>query len=543
MRRGTSTDHGDRSRLSNATLAERIRAWGLAVGWLTVIYCTIPLVYAFVYWSYRVFSREWYPRAVAGILFLAGAYVVVRLFHARRTGWRVTVVRVGFLVLSMGTILVFMGVQEPVAKVHVVQYGLLALLFLRALRLDVHDWTAYPTALVFAACGGLGDELIQGFLPERVGELLDVRLNVYAALLALGFAALLEIGRATPWPRPWRASWDFLCGAFLSALLLLFVFFATNPDLRFGHRHAPVGEPTFQSLLTIPELAAADAGHAARSGPSLTQWYQRRTGDFRDVLDDWQGEGRIDEETARLFWHVFLHQRYRDDLMFQGRVADAWREHWANLRAYQDLVWGYRPRWDEEVLDRLRGLLGDREPEPPLVSDYLPDATPVYDVAAFGGRFVARAPLPAARVAAVILEHRRDYYVFIGTAYPREYGDFLEAHPAGAEPFLRELRVHLFRRNRYALLGQYDVALGENRILETYFGKTLAVTPWQWDAESVARMRALVPDADDAAYRSPVGEEYYVTISRGGIELTCLALAVIVLFLWRCARRGTRTTP
>jgi VanZ family protein len=91
------------------------------------------------------------------------------------------------LVLFSATVLGSL-VSSPVGRVHLVEYGLLAVLILRAL-----PWKpgAVPFLAAFAAAAaiGLADETVQHFLPNRVFDWYDVGLNFAAALLGLLAAA------------------------------------------------------------------------------------------------------------------------------------------------------------------------------------------------------------------------------------------------------------------------------------------------------------------------------------------------------------------
>jgi len=79
-------------------------------------------------------------------------------------------------------------VSSPIGRVHLVEYGLLAILILGALprRPGVGRFLA---AFAAASAVGLADETVQHFLPNRVFDWYDVGLNSAAALLGLFAAA------------------------------------------------------------------------------------------------------------------------------------------------------------------------------------------------------------------------------------------------------------------------------------------------------------------------------------------------------------------
>ena len=89
------------------------------------------------------------------------------------------------------------------------------------------------------------------------------------------------------------------------------------------------------------------------------------------------------------------------------------------------------------------------------------------------------------------------------------YGIFLAEFPARAEPFLYELRVHLYRRDRRLEQGDVEVACGEERLLQQLFRTSYTGTSWEWPAEMTVRCAPFV----DTPYNSPVSAEIMTTTS------------------------------
>ena len=79
----------------------------------------------------------------------------------------------------------------PEERFHLCQYGMLSLLCTRALpERIVEPWRALLVILLVTTAGG-GDELIQHFRANRVGDWRDVWLNGAAAVLAQGLLVSL----------------------------------------------------------------------------------------------------------------------------------------------------------------------------------------------------------------------------------------------------------------------------------------------------------------------------------------------------------------
>jgi len=95
----------------------------------------------------------------------------------------------------------------------------------------------------------------------------------------------------------------------------------------------------------------------------------------------------------------------------------------------------------------------------------------------------------------------------------KDYALFLREHHPLLHPFLYEMRIHIFRRDRrveQAAKAKNEksrrealfVAHKENAILERYFGRTLEKSSYQWSAEKEAEVAASVDPT--WPYRSPV---------------------------------------
>jgi len=95
----------------------------------------------------------------------------------------------------------------------------------------------------------------------------------------------------------------------------------------------------------------------------------------------------------------------------------------------------------------------------------------------------------------------------------KDYSLFLREHHPLLHPFLYEMRIHIFRRDRKdedALKAKDEksrreslfIAFKENLILEKYFGRTLQVSTYRWSDEKKAEIaRSIDPTKP---YRSPV---------------------------------------
>ena len=128
----------------------------------------------------------------------------------------------------------------------------------------------------------------------------------------------------------------------------------------------------------------------------------------------------------------------------------------------------------------------------------------------------------------------------------RYYQEFLREHSPLSDPFLHELRVHLFRRDRYWRLARahrseperhrelITVAYREQRMLETYFGETLRAAGLDWPADLRERARLA---SHDGPYTSPVSSQLITRFRPGHAVLALLILLVASRWVLRYAGR------
>ncbi len=95
----------------------------------------------------------------------------------------------------------------------------------------------------------------------------------------------------------------------------------------------------------------------------------------------------------------------------------------------------------------------------------------------------------------------------------KEYGDFLVNFPGFDHPFLHEMRVHIFRRDRRFSEANKTknqknreknllIAYKENLILEKYFGRTLKRSPYKWKNKRSKQIESEIEVKQ--FYKSPV---------------------------------------
>ncbi len=166
----------------------RGRAWLWAGLWTAFIYGTLGVMRPVSTYLRGVMPFGTVINITLGML-LGGITVLILLGNVR--GWvRRCILGATVTAYAVGLWLV----RIPEERVHFLQYGVLTVLLVRALRWDVRDWRVYPVAVVLGGLIGWGDEGIQHVLPERFFQWADVRLNVISCALAALLMAVRDPG-------------------------------------------------------------------------------------------------------------------------------------------------------------------------------------------------------------------------------------------------------------------------------------------------------------------------------------------------------------
>jgi hypothetical protein len=182
---------------------------------------------------------------------VAAALVRVRDRRAARYGAILGAVGVGAaysLATASGTPDV-----DAVERVHFLEYGLISFLFYRAWRAgsDVSDVSIVALPIAAGVIVGTLEEWFQWFIPNRVGEVRDVLLNLVAIGCGLAFSIGVDSPPAFAW-RPRRGSAQAI-GMWFGAAALVFALFVDSVHL--GHEISDPGTPRFRSRYTSEELS------------------------------------------------------------------------------------------------------------------------------------------------------------------------------------------------------------------------------------------------------------------------------------------------
>ena len=512
----------------------RVFRWGAGLLWMALIYALAPQTFGLVRWTGRYLATGRYGQAVGVVLALLALGLLGRLLR-RRFSWRSRLAALAGI-LAAGAL--FFHTPPGVARVHLLLFGILGVLWFRAARFDLPDAPAFATALLLSATAGVGDELLQGLLPRRVGDLSDVITDVLAALVAIVLWRLVCPRTERP-PTANAHAWLTRAGVLLC--LSCAAFMAWNPDLHFGYRHRDTLAGTFFSVYTLEELKQEDHAGAERRAAIFRDYDGAQERLVHETFASAHESGEIDAETLRLFNTIYTCVESRNRMLRAGMVGEAHVETMLGDAFYSQLLTLTPPGHYGKQRAAFRQLGKEFAPKPPWTSAFVPDGTPVFTVTLPGTANTLYSPLPPGRVDAILDAQRKTYLDLTFETYLGAYRAFLESDAVEADRLLHEMAVHLFRRDRYAFWCDYEVAWWENRILEDYFGETLARTPFAWEPGVSERVLRIVPEAPGAEYISAVGADYILWLHRGPAVLVFLVLAGGVYTLSRgvCSSRPT----
>lgn len=146
-------------------------------------------------------------------------------------------------------------------------------------------------------------------------------------------------------------------------------------------------------------------------------------------------------------------------------------------------------------------------------------------------------------------EQASSYAAILTDWKDRSYDEFLNSHTTLDFPFLYEMRVHLFRRDKRYAAGssaaaiktkrsEFFIAWKENRILEKYFGETLRRSPYLWEEKRTSDVESLIDK--NAPYDSPVGKNVFYWLKEGPMWAAVLVILGLLAGFNLALSRGSR---
>ncbi len=158
--------------------------WAVVGGYLLTIYLTLPITPLLSRISFRLIGkRETGIVITFGLLTIMIGFIIV-MFYRIRKEQRIKAVLPFFALIGFAGTL-----DNPVERIHFLEYGILAFLLFRAAGEPRGLGLLWVYIAVLVA--GLSDEIIQWVLPNRYFDWHDVAINGVGAVIGLWFGLMI----------------------------------------------------------------------------------------------------------------------------------------------------------------------------------------------------------------------------------------------------------------------------------------------------------------------------------------------------------------
>lgn len=159
--------------------------WAVVAGYLLAIYLTLPLTPVMARLAFQLAGRQMTGWIISIGLLLAMIGVVLVMFSRIDRRRRLWALLPFVAIAALAT-----TVDNPVERIHFLEYGLLAFLLFRAAGRPRGMGLVWVYCSVLLA--GFSDECIQWMLPNRYFDLHDVGMNAIGASIGLWFGVMIR---------------------------------------------------------------------------------------------------------------------------------------------------------------------------------------------------------------------------------------------------------------------------------------------------------------------------------------------------------------
>ena len=159
------------------------RLWIFIILYVVLIYTTLPIARLVLNTLYETLGAFNLGLLVNTFLVSVSSFIAIQMYRRKGLTSLVRLLLLGTLLLT-----IILNLERPEERLHFLEYGLLGFLFVKAFN-STSVRTLTFSALLVTLVGSI-DELIQGFLPNRVGDLRDVLMNAVGGLLGIWFGRL-----------------------------------------------------------------------------------------------------------------------------------------------------------------------------------------------------------------------------------------------------------------------------------------------------------------------------------------------------------------
>ena len=211
--------------------------------------------------------------------------------------------------------------ERPVEQIHFLLYGGLGGVVFWALSRHIVGWVLYPWTLAVVYLVGMGDELIQWWLPNRVADFHDVLFDALGGALGLALVALGVRPRAARGPlRPRQA--QYMTGGIIVVAIATGGFLTSVHEFGYAIRDPEIG--TFLTLFTAEEFRALNGARLAATADLASRDPRLRRFDVEArrhlrLEERHLKEGQLAEAASE---RAIVHHYYAAYLKVPGRLPD-----------------------------------------------------------------------------------------------------------------------------------------------------------------------------------------------------------------------------
>lgn len=166
---------------------QRTRGWQKVAAWTVFIYVSAFYAVPLAREMFTYLNMNALMGMIFGALLLAGVitlYIKTGCFQVPTR--KKILMAIAFAVF----VLAYWTAERHAKRFHLIEYSILAYFFQRVLRLDFKGARLWIFAFLGALLVGLGDEILQRWIPERVSSWPDLFVNIQGAFFGLIFPAL-----------------------------------------------------------------------------------------------------------------------------------------------------------------------------------------------------------------------------------------------------------------------------------------------------------------------------------------------------------------
>ncbi len=153
--------------------------------YVVILYATLPFMRQLLNFLKAIFGVETLSLCINSLsVFAAISIIFLIIKKGKKSYFNAAIILIILIMCGF----VAINLEIPEERVHFLEYGILGYLVLNA---TINSWSlpVFSSFIIVSMIGG-GDEIIQWFLPSRVGDMRDVFMNSFGGLMGVTIGRL-----------------------------------------------------------------------------------------------------------------------------------------------------------------------------------------------------------------------------------------------------------------------------------------------------------------------------------------------------------------